>query len=201
MRSSIVNINPLVAFFVLAALFFAERARTAATGHPRRDAALAGAMAGLAAATKYPAALVCLAVALAILLAAVALAGEAAASSSPARPPPRPSSSPCRPCPAPGNVLRRRAGDVPVYGTQEIGSYWDQAVHRAEWDLPLPHPEVGFVFLRSRRRGSPWACGTAAGRARPGGGSSSPRPPGCWWRPTSSGPSATSSPLSPWPAC
>jgi hypothetical protein len=34
-----------------------------------------------------------------------------------------------------------------VYGLQEIGSYWDQAVHRAEWDLPVTHPEVGIVFL------------------------------------------------------
>jgi hypothetical protein len=34
-----------------------------------------------------------------------------------------------------------------IDGTQEIGVYWDQAVHRAEWDLPLEHPEVGLVFL------------------------------------------------------
>ncbi|HEV7785142.1 MAG TPA: glycosyltransferase family 39 protein, partial [Thermoanaerobaculia bacterium] len=69
-RSSIVNINPMVAFFVLAALYFAEGARNAPDdGRPRRDAALAGAMTGLAAATKYPALLVCLPVTLAVLLA------------------------------------------------------------------------------------------------------------------------------------
>jgi hypothetical protein len=34
-----------------------------------------------------------------------------------------------------------------VYGSQEAGSYWDQAVHRAEWDLPTSHPELGIVFL------------------------------------------------------
>jgi hypothetical protein len=33
------------------------------------------------------------------------------------------------------------------YENIEMGSYWDQAVHRAEWDLPLNHPEVGVVFL------------------------------------------------------
>jgi hypothetical protein len=34
-----------------------------------------------------------------------------------------------------------------IYGSQEAGSYWDQAVHRAEWDLPTSHPELGTVFL------------------------------------------------------
>src|SRR5262249_33435100 len=67
MRTSVVNVNPLAAFFALAALFFAEKARS--PEHPRRDAILAGLMAGLAGATKYPAALVCLSVALAVLLA------------------------------------------------------------------------------------------------------------------------------------
>ncbi|HSS78149.1 MAG TPA: glycosyltransferase family 39 protein, partial [Thermoanaerobaculia bacterium] len=52
-RSTIVNVNPLAAFFVLAALIFAEGARDGR--HGRRDAILAGAMTGLAAAIKYPA--------------------------------------------------------------------------------------------------------------------------------------------------
>jgi hypothetical protein len=34
-----------------------------------------------------------------------------------------------------------------VYGIQEIGSYWDQMVRRAEWDLPIDHPEMGLAFL------------------------------------------------------
>lgn len=91
-RSAIVNVNPMAAFFALAALYFAEGARDG----PRRDAVLAGVMAGLAGATKYPAAVVCLPVAVAILLASAAwrerlirlcLAGGSAS---------RPSSSPCR---------------------------------------------------------------------------------------------------------
>ncbi|HSS49965.1 MAG TPA: glycosyltransferase family 39 protein [Thermoanaerobaculia bacterium] len=145
-RSSIVNINPMVAFFALAALFFAEGARDGS--RPRRDAALAGAMTGLAAATKYPALLVCLPVALAILLAQAAwteklrrllLAGGAAAAAL------------LLAMPAlvlrPANVMAATHEMSQIYGTQEIGNYWDQAVRRAEWDLPLEHPEVGIVFL------------------------------------------------------
>ncbi|HEX6864123.1 MAG TPA: glycosyltransferase family 39 protein, partial [Thermoanaerobaculia bacterium] len=45
-RSVIANINPMVAFFVLAALYFAEEARDG--GRPWRGAALAGVMVGLA---------------------------------------------------------------------------------------------------------------------------------------------------------
>lgn len=145
-RSSIVNINPLVAFFVLAALYFADRARDG--GRPRRDAALAGAMTGLAAATKYPSLLVCLPVALAIVLARAAwgeklrrllLAGGGAVAAL------------VLAMPAvvlrPANVMAAVHEMSQTYGTQEIGLYWDQAVRRAEWDLPLEHPEVGLVFL------------------------------------------------------
>jgi len=43
-----------------------------------------------------------------------------------------------------------------IYGFQEIGSYWDQAVNRAEWDLPVLHPEVGIVFLLLLVAGLVW---------------------------------------------
>ena len=146
MRSSIVNVNPMAAFFVLAALFFADRAR--GLEHPRRDAILAGLMAGLAGATKYPAALVCLPVALAVALAPapwlerlrrLVLAGAA--------------SILALLLAMPALALRTQAvlhglHDMDsVYGSQEAGSYWEQAVHRAEWDLPTSHPELGIVFL------------------------------------------------------
>jgi dolichyl-phosphate-mannose-protein mannosyltransferase len=148
-RSAIVNINPLVAFFALAALYFAEGARNARDdSRPRRDAALAGVMTGLAAATKYPAILVCLPVALAVILAQATwteklrrllLAGGAAVAAL------------LLVMPAlvlrPANVMAAAHEMSQTYGTQEIGVYWDQAVHRAEWDLPLEHPEVGIVFL------------------------------------------------------
>jgi dolichyl-phosphate-mannose-protein mannosyltransferase len=145
-RGTVVNINPMMVFFVLAALLFAEGAREG--GSPRHDAMLAGAMAGLAAASKYPAALVCLAVGLAVLLSQAAwgeklrrlfLAGAAAVAA----------------CVAAMPALVLRPVDVlhglqrmdRVYGRQQMGSYWQQAVHRAEWDLPLEHPEVGIAFL------------------------------------------------------
>src|SRR4051812_17249732 len=52
MRSSIVNVNPMAAFFVLAALLFAEKTRT--DGHPRRDAILAGVVGGVPGAPQNP---------------------------------------------------------------------------------------------------------------------------------------------------
>ncbi len=145
-RSSIVNINPLVAFFVLAALLFAEGGRDGR--RPRRDAALAGAMTGLAAATKYPAVLVCLPVALAVLLAQATwseklrrllLAGAAAVVTVVLAMPALALRT--------ASVLAAARDMSQIYGTQEVGAYWDQAVHRAEWDLPLEHPELGIVFL------------------------------------------------------
>lgn len=145
-RGAVVNVNPMAAFFSLAALLFAERARTGEA--PRRDAVLAGLMAGLAGASKYPAALVCLPVALAVLLAPAAwperlrrltLAGGAALVAVIVA--------------MPALVLRTR--DVlqglrtmdHVYGLQEMGSYWDQAIRRAEPSLSLPYPEIGIVLL------------------------------------------------------
>jgi hypothetical protein len=146
MRSAIVNVNPMAAFFVVAALYFAEGVRRAE--HPRRNAALAGAMAGLAGDGKYPAAVVCLAVALAILLANSAwteklrrlfLAGGAAVAALLLGMPPLALRT--------GDVLRGLREQNTFYGAQTMGSYWDQAIHRAEWDLPANHPEVGIVFL------------------------------------------------------
>jgi hypothetical protein len=168
-RGVVVSINPIVAFFVLAALLFAERARDGS--HPRRDAALAGVMTGLAAATKYPAALVCLPVALAVLLSQapwterlrrLLLAGGAAAAALLLAMPALVLRT--------GKVLAGLREMSFIYANQEMGSYWDQAVRRAEWDLPLDHPEVGIVFLalaaagllvglRDRRWARPvWGC-------------------------------------------
>jgi hypothetical protein len=145
-RSAVVNVNPMAAFFCLAALLFAERARTGES--PRRDAILAGLMAGLAGASKYPAALVCLPVALSVLLAPAAwperlrrllLAGGAAILAALAA--------------MPALVLRTQAvlqglrTMDHVYGIQEMGSYWDQAIRRAEPSLSLRHPEIGIVLL------------------------------------------------------
>jgi hypothetical protein len=146
-RSVIVNVNPIVAFFALGALYFAEGARDG-TRRPRRDAVLAGVMAGLTGATKYPAAVICLPIAVAILLASspwrerlirLFLAGGSAVAALLLA--------------MPALLLRTSevlAGVIwmsRVYDAQKAGSYWQQAVRRAEWDLPLDHPEVGIVFL------------------------------------------------------
>ncbi|HEX9944947.1 MAG TPA: glycosyltransferase family 39 protein [Thermoanaerobaculia bacterium] len=145
-RGTIANVNPMMAFFVLAALLFSEGARDG--DRPRRDAVLAGAMTGLATATKYPAVLVCLPVALAVLLSQapwterlrrLLLAGGAAAAALLLAMPALVLRT--------GKVLAALREMSGVYASQEIGSYWDQAVRRAEWDLPLEHPEVGIVFL------------------------------------------------------
>ena len=145
-RSAIVNVNPLAAFFVLAALLFAEGVRDGR--HGRRDAVLAGVMTGLAAATKYPALLVCLPVALAVLLSTATwseklrrllLAGGAAVAALFIAMPALALRT--------AQVIATTHAITQFYDTLKVGSYWDQAVHRAEWDLPLDHPEVGIVFL------------------------------------------------------
>jgi hypothetical protein len=145
-RSTVVNVNPQAVFFVLLALLLAERARRAPHSMPL--AASAGAAAGLAAMSKYPAALVAAPVALALLVAVGAwghkltrlLAAAAAAAAVAVLVMP---------------ALLLRQADViagvrdmdQVYTVQAIGSYWDQTVERAEWDLPLEHPEVGWPLV------------------------------------------------------
>jgi 4-amino-4-deoxy-L-arabinose transferase-like glycosyltransferase len=151
-RGAIVNVDVYATFFVLAALCFAERVREPAGGaaprQARRDAFLAGAMTGLALVSKYPHVLVALPVAAAVLLAPRAGAGEklrrlglaggaavlASAVSMPAL------------ALRTGKVAAALRYEASLY-TQSFGSYWDQAVRRAEWDLPFDHPEVGWPLL------------------------------------------------------
>lgn len=145
-RGTPVMVAPFVACFTLGALLFAQSCREG--GRPRRDAVLAGVMTGLAAASKYPAVIVCLPVALAVLLSGASwpeklrrliLAGAAAIAAT------------LLAVPAlvlrPGDVVSDLRTISNNYKTQEIGSYWHQAVGRAEWDLPLEGPELGIVFL------------------------------------------------------
>ncbi|HEV8631874.1 MAG TPA: glycosyltransferase family 39 protein, partial [Thermoanaerobaculia bacterium] len=144
-RGTVVNVNPQAACFAVAALFFAEGAR--AGEHPRRDALLAGTMAGLAGASKYPVALVVLPVGLAAALALPSwrerilrlglAAGAALLAAAVAMP-----ALVLRPAAVAAGLHEM---DV-IYTHQPAGSYWQQAFQRAEWDLPLEHPEVGFAF-------------------------------------------------------
>ena len=145
-RSTVVNINPMAAFFCLAALLFAERARAGES--PRRNAIVAGLLAGLAGASKYPAALVCLPVALSVLLAPAGwperlrrliLAGGAAVLAVLLAMPALALRTPA--------VLQGLRTMDHVYDIQVMGSYWDQTVHQAEPSLPLRGPEIGIVLL------------------------------------------------------
>jgi hypothetical protein len=145
-RSANVNVNPMAAFFCLAALLSAEEVREG--DRPWRAAALAGVMTGLAAVSKYPAVLVCLPVALALLLARrpwgerlrlLVLSGAASAAAAAV-------AMPALALKLSG-VVRQVRSQSRVYQRHVVGSYWDQAVRRAEWDLPLEHPELGITFL------------------------------------------------------
>lgn len=145
-RSGIANVNPQATFFTLAALLAAEAARQGQ--HLPRYALLAGAMTGLAATSKYHAGLVSLPVAISLLLAqaawnararALLTALVAAALTSIAAMP---------------ALLLRTAGVIAglryisgEYGTHPTGSFWEQAIGRAEWDLPLNYPELGLPLL------------------------------------------------------
>jgi hypothetical protein len=145
-RSVSVNVNPMAALFALAALYFAEDAREG--DRPWRAAALAGAMVGLATVSKYPSVVVCLAVALAILFARrpwrervglLFLAGGASALAAALAMPALVLRT--------GEVLTQIRNQSVVYKSDAIGSYWDQAVLWAEWDIPYGHPELGMTFL------------------------------------------------------
>jgi hypothetical protein len=137
-RSAVTTVDPWATFFVLAALFFAEI----------EAPLLAGVMTGCAATSKYTAALAGLAVAATLLRVprdwrrkarAVELAALAALLTVVAT--------------MPALALRGRAvvealaGHAVGYDASNMGSYWDQAVRRAELDLPFERPELGWPFL------------------------------------------------------
>jgi 4-amino-4-deoxy-L-arabinose transferase-like glycosyltransferase len=146
-RGAIASVDPYAALFVLAALLFADRLRTAE--RPGREALAAGAMAGFAFAAKYPALLVGLAPLwivlrsrrawpdkIKLLLQGIAGAALAAVIA------------------MPGLLLHprevwgaiRRQGEL-YAGLPSEASLWRQAFVRAEWDLPYEHPELGALFV------------------------------------------------------
>jgi hypothetical protein len=121
------------------------------TREGRRAALLAGAMTGFALVSKYPQVLVALSVAAAVLLAPraaagwmeklrrLALAGGAAVLAAAVGMPALVLRT--------GQVARAVAYEASLYAGTGRGSYWDQAVRRAEWDQPLDYPELGWPFL------------------------------------------------------
>jgi hypothetical protein len=146
MRGGIVIVDTYAAFFVLATLYFTDRACWGK--RPVANSLLAGAMAGWAFTSKYPAAAVFLAVIVGILLAEkpwrskasmlAAAATAAVAASLVAMPSLALRTS---------FVLQAIRNETARYSTLAMGSYWVQATQQAEWVLPSEHAEVGLVFL------------------------------------------------------
>lgn len=151
-RGAIATVDPWAALFVVAALLAAERARGGP--HASLAAVAAGAFAGCAFASKYPAVLVALGFATTTLAdrpgwavasrrlalaAAGAVAGAAAA------------------MPAlvtrPVEVLAAIERQAVIYAHLRSPSFASQAFLRAEWDLPFPAPELGAPFLAAAAAG------------------------------------------------
>jgi dolichyl-phosphate-mannose-protein mannosyltransferase len=145
-RGAAVTVDPYATFFALAAIYFAEGA--VRKERPWRDSILAGLMIGCALTSKYPSVLVTLAVVPTLLriagdwrrkVRAVELAALAAMVAAAVT--------------MPALVLKNRevltdlVRQSMVYEGASMGSYWEQAVRRAEWDQPLDAPEVGLPFL------------------------------------------------------
>ncbi|MFL6194555.1 MAG: glycosyltransferase family 39 protein [Thermoanaerobaculia bacterium] len=137
-RGAIASVDPWAAFFVVAALYFAEKA----------DAGLAGVMIGCALTSKYPAALVALAVVPVLLrmeggwrrrLRAVGLAAGAGLLAAVATMPALALRAP--------QVYAALSRQAEGYAQATIGGFWDQAVRRAEWDQPLDAPELGLPLV------------------------------------------------------
>lgn len=146
-RGAITTVDPWAAFFVLACLLFTDRARTSA--HPGRESLAAGAMAGLAFAAKYPAALASVAFATTVLLDEISwkeklrrlsLGGAAACAAALAAMPALLTNS--------SGVVAALRQNWRMYSRRASDDVlWRQALVRAEWDLPYEHPEAGILFL------------------------------------------------------
>jgi hypothetical protein len=145
-RGGIAMVDPYATLFVTACLLFTDRAR--ASGRPGREAVLAGAMAGLAFASKYPAILVSLSFALTIWLSrpdwrerlrlwTIGAAGAvgAALAAMPGI------------VTVPEQVLAGIRRQSELYVQLTSPPLWTQAVERAEWDLPFQGPELGWTFV------------------------------------------------------
>ncbi len=176
-RGALVSVDGFATLFVLVALDQAERARAATAATAWRPAIAAGAAVGCALASKYPAVLVGLGVAASLALATgsarrrlqllLAAGGAALVATVIAAPPLWLRTA---------EVLRQLREESGWYAATQMGSYWDQILRRAEWDLPFAGPEIGWFLLllmtaglaaalvdrRWRRRVAPWLAYAAA---------------------------------------
>ncbi|HWM90965.1 MAG TPA: glycosyltransferase family 39 protein [Thermoanaerobaculia bacterium] len=142
-RGGIAMVDPYATLFVAACLLFTERTRV--SDRPGREALLAGAMAGLAFASKYPAILVSLAFALTVGLTrserlrlwTIGAAGAigAALLAMPGL------------LVVPDKVFGGMRRQSELYAKLTSPPLWPQVFERAEWDLPYPGPELGWIFV------------------------------------------------------
>jgi hypothetical protein len=133
-------------FFVVAALYFALR--LSSSKRQLGDALLAGTATGLAFVSKYPAVLVAVPVVLTLFTARVSLwvrmrllLASAVASVVAAV-----AAMPALVLRLP-EVISQARGAAGFYQTHAIGSFWNQAISRAEWDQPLDYPELGMTYV------------------------------------------------------
>ncbi len=145
-RAGIVSVDSYAALFTTACLFFTDRTRS--SRRPWLDALLAGAMAGCAFTSKYPAVLVSLAFALTVFLVYRSwlerlrlwtLGGLGAVAGAVLTMPALAS--------RPAAVLDAVLSQGRIYGELISPPLWRQAILRAEWDLPFEHPELGVIYL------------------------------------------------------
>ncbi len=145
-RGAIATVDPYATLFVLACLNFTDRART--SSRPGLESLAAGAMAGLAFASKYPAVSILAAFALTMVLEKVswkerfrrgALAGAGAVLGAVAG------------MPAvvlhPRDIVNSIHTQAVIYAHLKTEVLWKQAFLRAEWDLPYERPELGFIYM------------------------------------------------------
>jgi MFS family permease len=145
-RGGIATVDPYATLFVTACLLFTDRART--SERPDREAFLAGAMAGFAFASKYPAILVSLSFALTVWLSrpgwrerlrlwTIGAAGAVAAAlvAMPGI------------VTVPEQVLAGIRRQAELYRELPSPPLWPQVVERAEWDIPFRGPELGWTFV------------------------------------------------------
>jgi Dolichyl-phosphate-mannose-protein mannosyltransferase len=146
LRGSIASVDSYAAFFVLACAFLTDLGRT--SPRPRLVALAAGAAAGMAFASKYPAGLVIVAFGISttllpiaplekvrrLTLAALGVAAGAAAG-----------------MPVlvvhPVRILDAIRVQATLYAHLTSPPLWKQAFLRAEWDLAYERPELGVVFV------------------------------------------------------
>jgi 4-amino-4-deoxy-L-arabinose transferase-like glycosyltransferase len=146
-RGGIATVDPWATLFVLASFYSAECLRTSEC--PKRDTILGGLMAGFAFASKYPAVLAAVGVGMVLLFSdrtwrekiRLAVIGGIATGVGMV-------------VAMPALVYNLRGVWLALRDQNELyenlpttPTLWAQTVHRAEWDLPYEHPELGYVYL------------------------------------------------------